>query len=59
MKKTLSILLLSLTALCFTSCEIDNYDMPGAAVEGQVYDHLGNPLQTAQGQGNMKSASRR
>ena len=53
MKKILSILLLSLTAFGFTSCEIDNYDPPKAAVEGQVYDHNGKPLQTAQGQGNM------
>ena len=54
MKKILNLFLLSLVAFAFASCEMDNYDAPEAAVEGQVYDHNGNPLQTAQGQGNMK-----
>lgn len=54
MKKIFNMFLLLSAAFALASCEIDNYDPPQAAVEGQVYDHLGNPLQTAQGQGNMK-----
>ena len=54
MKKILNLFLLSLVSFAFASCEMDNYDAPEAAVEGQVYDHLGNPLQTAQGKGNFK-----
>ena len=54
MKKILNLFLLSLLALCFGACEMDNYDAPESTVVGQVYDHLGKPLQTALGQGNMK-----
>ena len=54
MKKITNLFLLSLLTLCFSACEMDNYDAPEATIVGQVYDHLGNPLQTALGQGNMK-----
>lgn len=54
MKNILNVFLWTIFSLGVVSCEMDNYDAPAAAVEGQVYDHNGNPLQTAQGQGNMK-----
>ncbi len=47
-----AIILLAL-GLGFTACEKDNYDGPEAAIEGQVYDHNGLPLQTAIGTGSM------
>jgi hypothetical protein len=54
MNKIINIFLLSLSLICFSACEIDNYDAPDATIVGQVYDQAGNPLQTALGQGNMK-----
>ena len=45
--------LLAAFVLGFTSCEMDNYDAPEAAIEGQVTDQNGNPFQTANGKGSM------
>ncbi|MCD7899481.1 MAG: DUF3823 domain-containing protein [Bacteroides sp.] len=36
------------------SCEKDNYSDPDATIQGQIVDHNGNPLQTEQGNGNMR-----
>lgn len=52
MKKIVNIIFLSLLILNFNSCEIDNYDAPDATLEGCVYDHLGNLLESGQGKDN-------
>jgi hypothetical protein len=36
------------------SCEIDNYDMPDATIEGVLYDHHNQPLQVNQGSGYIR-----
>jgi len=54
MKKIINIFFLFFFIICFSACEIDNYDAPDATVIGQVHDQAGNPLQTALGQGSMK-----
>lgn len=53
--KNFNILLLILgLLLSLSSCELDNYDGPDAALSGQILDHNGNRLQTLQGSGNMR-----
>lgn len=54
MRKIMSILALSVAALGFTACEIDNYDAPNATLRGQFINKVtGNLLETSQGTGNM------
>lgn len=53
MKSTLKYIFLIPVLLLATSCEKDNYAEPEAGIFGQVYDHHGNPLQVAIGQGSM------
>jgi hypothetical protein len=42
---------------CFTlaGCEIDNYDGPDSAIEGTIFDHLGNPFEANHGAGLIRS----
>ena len=54
MKKTIKYFCLVVLAACFTACEKDNLDGPDAVIQGTIYDHNGNPLQTEQGNSNMK-----
>lgn len=52
--KTKSIIGFALTLMLgLASCEMDNYDAPEAAIQGQVTDHKGRPFQTANGKGSM------
>ncbi|MDR1369710.1 MAG: DUF3823 domain-containing protein [Dysgonamonadaceae bacterium] len=37
------------------SCEIDNYDGPDATIQGNLYDHNGQPLQVIQGAGYIRA----
>jgi hypothetical protein len=53
MNKIVNIFLSSLLIAAFTACEKDNYDAPDATVEGYVYDHNGDLLETGQGKDNM------
>ncbi|MBN2639524.1 MAG: DUF3823 domain-containing protein [Bacteroidales bacterium] len=54
MKNISLIYLLLLTLLSFSSCELDNYDGPNAALSGQILDHNGNRVQTLQGGADMR-----
>jgi hypothetical protein len=54
MKKIIKYVCLVVFTFCFTACEIDNLEGPNASVKGTVYDQNGKPLQTEQGNGNMK-----
>lgn len=53
MKKNIIIWAMLAVSLGLVSCEKDNYDAPDATLKGQISDHHGNPLQTAQGKGSM------
>ncbi|MHC1705731.1 MAG: DUF3823 domain-containing protein [Tenuifilaceae bacterium] len=54
MKKIIYFLCTTIFVLSMYSCEIDNYSGPDAAIQGQILDPSGNPLQVDQGQGSMK-----
>lgn len=54
MKKIVYFLSMAFIVLSMHSCEMDNYDAPNAAIQGQILDPSGNPLQFDQGQGSMK-----
>ncbi len=54
MKNYIIYLILLLVTLSFSNCEIDNYEIPGASIEGKIIDNNGRMLQTEQGSGNMK-----
>ncbi len=52
--KRFYLLCMAITALLTYSCQKDNYDGPDAAIQGQILDPAGKPLQFDQGQGSMK-----
>jgi len=54
MKKILYFLCMAFFVLSISSCEKDNYEGPNAAIQGQILDPSGLPLQFDQGQGSMK-----
>lgn len=51
--KIINLFMLAFLSICFSACEMDNYDAPDATIVGQIYDHTGKPLQTAMGTGNI------
>lgn len=53
MKNIASIIILSLSLICFSACEKDNYSAPDAKIEGKIFDHNGNLLETGHGKDNM------
>lgn len=54
MKQLFYYIALVLFSFSVFSCEKDNYDAPGAGIQGRILDHNGNLLQTEQGSGNMR-----
>ena len=55
MKIVSKYLVFLLCCMLAVSCEIDNYDGPGATIQGTLYDHNGQPLQVNQGSGYIRA----